>query len=108
MDRPLSYNSKKVGGKIPAQKRTATNHIKAQFKRRTFRWMLVRSGLSKLEIDDLFRRARKGESMPLKEAIATAEEKGIRRITRYTLRHFMATRIRGLEKIRGPGMKATT
>ena len=100
VDRPLSYNSKKVGGKIPAQKRTAANHIKAQFKRRTFRWMLVRSGLSKLEIDDLFRRARRGESMPLKEAIATAEEKGIRRITRYTLRHFMATRARSLEKIK--------
>lgn len=35
-----------------------------------------------------------------REAIATAEEKSIRRITRYTLRHFMAARIRGLEKIK--------
>jgi integrase len=99
-DRPLSYNSKKISGKKPAQERTAANHIKAQFKRRTFRWMLVRSGLSKLEIDDLFRRARKGESEPLKKALAAAEERGIKRITRYTFRHFMATRIRGLEKIK--------
>ena len=65
----------------------ATN-IKAQFKRRTFRWMLMQDGWEKAAIDRLFFAARKGEAALLNDAIAKAEAHGIRRITPYTLRHF--------------------
>jgi hypothetical protein len=73
-DRPLSYDSILPDGLI---ERTPANHLKAQFNRRSTRWMLIRSGLSLDEIAELFSGARKG-------------------ITRYTLRHFMATRVRGM------------
>lgn len=36
----------------------------------------------------------------MNEAIAKAEARGVRRITPYTLRHFMATRVRGLKEVR--------
>jgi integrase len=42
---------------------------------------------------------RKGDSEPFNIAIANAESKGIKRITPYTLRHFMATRVRGLKEV---------
>jgi integrase len=70
--------------------------LKAQFNRRSTRWMLMKSGLSLDEVADLFKGARKGSSNVLLQAVKTAEAKGIKRITRYTLRHFMATRVRGM------------
>ena len=76
------------------------SHIKAQFKRRTLRWMLMQDGLDKPAIDKLFLASRRGESQLLSEAIAAAETHGVRRITPYTLRHFMATRVRGLKEVR--------
>ena len=54
----------------------------------------MRDGLDKPAIDKLFLAARKGESQLLSEAIAKAETHGVRPITPYTLRHFMATRVR--------------
>ena len=60
----------------------------------------MRDGLDKVAIDRLFLAARKGRSQPLHDAIAEAEAHGIRRITPYTLRHFMATRVRGLREVR--------
>jgi len=62
--------------------------------------MLKRHGLSKTQVDDLFRLARDKNTKPLREAIAAAEKSGINRITRYTFRHFMATRVRGLAEVR--------
>lgn len=62
--------------------------------------LLSRDGLSKLDVDKLFLSARQGETQPLKAVIAAAEAHGIRRITPYTLRHFMATRVRGLREVR--------
>jgi len=99
-DKPLAYKTKRSSGSAPKEARSAATHIKAQFKRRTFRWMLVRSGCAKTEIDDFFRRSRSGETEPLRAAIARAESQGIKRITQYTLRHFMATRVRGLKDVR--------
>jgi integrase len=99
-DKPLAYTTKKSRGASSKQVRSAATHIKAQFKRRTFRWMLTRRGLSKPEIDDLFRQARKGNRRAVTEAIAKAESQGIKRITQYTLRHFMATRVRSLKEVR--------
>lgn len=60
------------------------------------RWMLNRSGLSLDEIAGLFGSAHKGNSTALLQAVTVAKEKGIQRIARYTLRHFMATRVRGM------------
>jgi integrase len=98
--RPLTY-AKKINqdSRIVVVRRPATN-IKAQFKRRTIRWMLLRDGLDKPVIDKLFLSLRKGKAQPLRDAITKAETRGIRRITPYTLRHFMATRVRGLKEIR--------
>jgi integrase len=62
--------------------------------------MLLRDGLDKPTIGNLFLSTRKGKAQPLGDAIARAEAHGIRRITPYTLRHFMATRVRGLKEIR--------
>jgi integrase len=117
-DRPLAYDRKRrTNGKL-VQDRTAASFVKAQFKRRTFRWMLARHGLSKEEIDDLFRRSRNGERDPMWQAVAAAEARGIKRITPYTLRHFMATKVRSLKEVRvdreqrslwlGHGKKDTT
>jgi integrase len=98
--RPLTHaktvvqDGRKVVVRVPA------NNIKAQFKRRTFRWMLMRDGLDNPAIDKLFGAARKGENSLLNDAIANAEARGVRRITPYTLRHFMATRVRGLKEVR--------
>lgn len=98
--RPLTY-AKTINqeGQMVVVRRPATN-IKAQFKRRTIRWMLLRDGLDKPTIDKLFLSVRKGKAQPLRGAIARAEAHGIRRITPYTLRHFMATRVRGLKEVR--------
>lgn len=74
----------------------AATHLKAQFNRRTTRWMLRRSGLAEDEIAQIIRNSRKGDTEPLARALMSAEEKGIQRITRYTFRHFMATRVRGM------------
>jgi hypothetical protein len=99
-DRSLAYDKKqRADGKL-VQARTAANFVKAQFKRRTFRWMLTRHGLSEVQIDDLFRRSRTGEREPLTQALAAAEAKGIKRITQYTPRHFMATKVRSLKEVR--------
>jgi integrase len=92
-DKPLSYDRILPDGSI---ERTPANHLKAQFNRRSTRLMLIRSGLSLDKIADLFSGARKGDSVSLLQAVKAAETKGIQRITRYTLRHFMATRVRGM------------
>ena len=60
----------------------------------------MRDGLDSDAIKGLFNDARKGINKPLNDAVATAELHGIRRITPYTFRHFMATRVRGLKEIR--------
>jgi integrase len=70
--------------------------LKAQFNRRTTRWMLLKSGLSLDVVSGLLSGARRGNSAVLLQAVRAAEAKGIQRITRYTLRHFMATRVRGM------------
>jgi len=58
--------------------------------------MLHQSGFTQDEIAQLLKAKRKGEDAELGKALKIAEDKGIQRITRYTLRHFMATRVRGL------------
>ena len=98
--RPLMHEKTVVQGDQKVIVRVPANNIKAQFKRRTLRWMLMRDGLEKPAIDKLFLAARKGESSLLNDAIAQAEARGVRRITPYTLRHFMATRVRGLKEVR--------
>jgi integrase len=92
-NRPLSYDQKHPSGEV---RRVAATHVKAQFNRRATRWMLQRSGLTDEEIAYLLRLARSKSPAELLNAIKAAEAKGIRRITRYTLRHFMATRVRGM------------
>jgi integrase len=76
--------------------RTPAAHLKAQLNRRSTRWMLARSGISPKEIASLLSRGRKGNTAVLVAALKSAEAKGIQRITRYTLRHFMATRVRSM------------
>ena len=60
----------------------------------------MRDGLDSDAIKGLFNDARKGINKPLNDAVAMAEAHGIRRITPYTFRHFMATRVRGLKEVR--------
>jgi hypothetical protein len=96
-DQPLSYT---VKGRGEDRRRAAARHLKAQFSRRSTRWMLTRAGYRKADIDSLFRKSRLGEAEPLREAITKAQAIGIQRITRYTLRHFMATRVRSLDEIK--------
>jgi integrase len=96
-DQPLSYT---VRGAVQEGRRAAARHLKAQFTRRSTRWMLTRAGYEKTVINRFFRKSHLGETEPLQEAIAKAQAVGIQRITRYTLRHFMATRIRSLEEIK--------
>lgn len=74
--------------------------IKAQFMRRTFAWMLARSGLTEEAIRGLEREKRRGKPEAFWKAIGEAEAAGIRRITPVTYRHFMATRIRALQEIK--------
>ncbi len=92
-DRPLSYNKKTADGQL---ERVAAKHLKAQFNRRSTRWMLQRSGHSAEAVELMLKASRSGDSTLLHQAMKNAEDKGVRRITRYTLRHFMATRVRGL------------
>jgi integrase len=99
-NRPLAYSKKAIRNGKGETVRVSASNIKAQFKRRTLRWMLMRDGLGKSEIDKLLLEARKGAHQPLNEAIARAEANGIHRITPYTLRHFMATRVRGLRDVK--------
>jgi integrase len=92
-DRPLSYDKKSDDGKL---ERIAARHLKAQFTRRSTRWMLRQTGFTQGEIGQLLNLSRKGNFAELNKALESAERKGVQRITRYTLRHFMATRVRGL------------
>jgi len=94
-DHPLSYTALTAEGE---RERKPAMHIKAQFNRRSTRWMLLRSGLDNTAVEGLLSAARRGAGDPLREAIELAEARGVGRITRYTLRHFMATRVRGLTK----------
>jgi hypothetical protein len=94
-DRPLSYTTLNAEGE---RERKPATHIKAQFNRRSTHWMLLKAGMDQATIDDLFGTARRGSLKPLQDALERAETKGINRIARYTLRHFMATRVRGLTK----------
>jgi integrase len=98
--RPLTHAKTVLQDGQKVVVRVPTNNFKAQFKRRTFRWMLMLDGLAKPSIDKLFLAARKGKNQLLNDAIAKAEARGVRRITPYTLRHFMATHVRGLKDIR--------
>ena len=99
-DRPLSYSASGKGKTPACAKRQAASHVKAQFKRRSRRWMLTRNGLTKAEIDSLFRKSRNGQVEHLQQALANAEARGIHRITPYTYRHFMATKVRSLREVR--------
>jgi len=100
-DRPLSYKTRSQDDRHKGEGvRQSVSHIKAQFNRRSLKWMLKQHGLTKTQIDDLFRLARDKSTKPLREAVAAAEKSGINRITRYTFRHFMATRVRGLSEVR--------
>jgi integrase len=92
-DQPLSYNKKTADGRL---KRIAAMHLKAQFNRRSTSWMLERSGHSAEATEMMLKSSRSGDSTLLNNALTNAETMGIKRITRYTLRHFMATRVRGL------------
>ena len=94
-DFPLSYTSVLQDGSLG---RKPVSHVKAQFNRRSTRWMLLRSGQCVEAIDELFKVARQGSQERLREALSYAEAKGIERVTRYTLRHFMATKVRSLTK----------
>jgi hypothetical protein len=89
----LSYDKKAKDGKV---ERVAAKHLKVQFNRRTTLWMLRRSGLGDSEILQLIKASRSGDHKALNNALKAAECKGIQRITRYTLRRFMATRVHGL------------
>jgi integrase len=97
--RPLTYAKTIIHDDQKVVVRPSATNIKAQFKRRTIRWMLLRDGLDRSAIDKLFSSARKRKTELLNKAIAKAEAHGIRRITPYTLRHFMATRVRGLKEV---------
>jgi integrase len=92
-DQPLSYNKKITDGQL---ERVAATHLKAQFNRRSTKWMLRQTGHSTEEIEMMLKEGRNGNNTLLNQAMKNAEDIGIRRITRYTLRHFMATRVRGL------------
>ena len=80
--------------------------------------MLTQSGLHEEEIDQLFRLARNGVRKPFNDAIRKAEDLGVPRITPYSYRHFMATKIRAVQEVRvdreqrslwlGHGRKDTT
>ena len=94
-DRPLSYDKKSDDGKLI---RIAACDLKAQFTQRSTRWMSRQAGFTLSEIGQLFNLSRKGNSAELNKALESAERKGIQRITRHTLRHFMATRVRGLSE----------
>ena len=96
-DSPLSFTVSTNGRRVI---RKSASHIRAQFKRRSFRWMLTMDGHSKPEIDNFFKMAREGNRKPFNEAIVLAEMHGIPRITPYSYRHFMATKVRSLEEIR--------
>lgn len=96
-DAPLTFT---VGPKGNRLKRKSASHIKAQFKRRSFRWMLSQSGLHELDIDELFRLARDGVRAPLNDAVKNAENLGVPRITPYSYRHFMATKVRAVQEVR--------
>ncbi len=100
-DHPLAYRARRKGTDNHQENtRAFAKHVRAQFKRRTIRWMLERSGLTLEQTNELFRQARLKNRQPLNDAISRAEGMGIRRITQYTLRHFMATRVRGLKEVR--------
>ena len=60
----------------------------------------MRPLLAGAQVDDLFRLAQNKNTGPLRKAVAAAEKSGINRITRYTFRHFLATRVRALAEIR--------
>ena len=114
-DAPLTFTVSTKGRKL---KRKSASHIRAQFKRRSFRWMLTQSGLQQEEIDDLFRLARNRNRKPFNAAIKKAEDLGVPRISPYSYRHFMATKVRAVQEVRvdreqrslwlGHGRKDTT
>jgi len=114
-DAPLTFSVTTKGRTL---KRKSASHIRAQFKRRSFRWMLTQSGLHEEEIDELVRLTRKGVRKPFNDAIKKAEDLGVPRITPYSYRHFMATKVRAVQEVRvdreqrslwlGHGRKDTT
>lgn len=95
-NKPLSYDAKSEAD----GDRKSASHIKGQFYRRSTKWILMRSGCSTDEIKILIKANREGAPEQLQAAIKAAESKGIRPITRYPLRHFMATKVRGPQEIK--------
>lgn len=84
----------------------APSAIRAAFRRRTENWRLMKAGYSASDIHDMTRvRPRRMDlepserTAPLRAALEDAESKGYGQVTMYTLRHFMATRVRGLKDI---------
>lgn len=84
-------------GKI---KREAISSLKMQFWRRSMYWMLRKSGLSDGQAGHLEREKNSGRPEAFWAAVARAEAAGVRRISRYTFRHFMATKVRSLEEVK--------
>lgn len=97
-DRPLRKPVLDARGRIVDWE--PVSYIKKHFERRTFRWMLTKLGFKHERILYLENEKRRGKPDAFWEAIRMAEDAGIRRITPYTIRHFMATRVRGLEEIK--------
>jgi len=84
-------------GKI---KRVAITSLKMQFYLRAMYFMLRKSGLTDSEIRHLEQEKKQQRPEAYWAAIEKAEAAGIRRMSRYTYRHFMATKVRGLEEVR--------
>jgi len=95
---PLSKPILDEGGEIREVR--VVSYVKKQFNRRTFRWMLARHGVAGDRIAELEAGLRRGDPDPFWAAIDAAEAAGIRRVTRYTIRHFMATQIRNLAEVK--------
>jgi integrase len=70
------------------------NTLKSAFMRRTQRWQLASVGIEGSEATRLIGQAIAGKPDALKQEIARAEAQGCHGVTPYTLRHFMATRVR--------------
>lgn len=72
------------------------NTLKSAFQRRTQRWQMIAMGMGEREALSIQTRAYAGYPGPMRDAIAESTKAGNKAITPYTLRHFMATRVRSL------------
>jgi site-specific recombinase XerD len=84
----------------------AASAVQTAFERRTDLWRMQKAGYSEADYRDMLSRARRTELdrearwAPYREALAEADALGYRQISQYTLRHFMATKVRALEEVR--------